>query len=90
MARQERAFKGGTRVRIEAPGYSFHGSKGTVAQDTSAEGVCFVLRDGRPCGPDRPRMTELSTAEVARLRDQTPNPEHGEDFSDFWWVRRDA
>lgn len=82
--RRERSFRAGTRVRLDAPGHSFHGKLGTVAQDVRAESACFVLRDGY--GRVRRGIATLATCEVARLRDQTPNPEHAGTFKDFWWI----
>jgi hypothetical protein len=83
--RAERSFRGGTRVRIDAPGYSFHGETGTVAQDmTGPERVCFVLRDRG--GRERRHICTLGSEELARIRDQRPNPQHAGDFSDGWWI----
>jgi len=85
QVRKERAYRAGVRVRIDAPGYSFHRCCGTVAQDARADQCVFVLRDGY--GRERDGICTLVTSEVARLRDRAPNPAHAGDFTDFWWIK---
>jgi hypothetical protein len=64
MARTERRWKAGTRVRIVAPGYPFHGQIGTVRRDVDdPAGLLVVMRDDG-------KQSELATNEAARLRDQ--------------------
>lgn len=72
--RKERALKAGTRVRIDAPGYSFHGDIGTTKFGSAPQGVVYVMRDKQVILMGVP--TAVCSDQVARLRNQTPNPAH--------------
>jgi hypothetical protein len=65
QARKERRWKAGTRVRIVAPGYPFHGNLGTVEFDVHDPGAAVFVRN------DNGKRAALATSEAARLRDQT-------------------
>lgn len=91
--RRERAYRAGTRVQLDPPmrfdaGLKDWNLRGTVAMDTPADGVLFIMVDGLVYG--RGALFACVTSEVARLRDQTANPDHippGDDWSDYWWLR---
>jgi hypothetical protein len=71
-ARLERRYRKGTRVRIDMPGFRFHGHKGTVEFGmATAESPCIIQLDslkGTVSG-----RTVTASNEVARLRDQSPH-----------------
>ena len=86
MGRVAQALSGGTRVRIDAPGWSVHRAVGTVACDMATAGhPCFVLRDG--FGRHRDGVCTVGPDEVVRLREQAPNPAHAGPFDHFWWLK---
>lgn len=92
MTRPERPFAAGDRVRFDAPGWSFHGDLGSVAMDTAAESVLYVLRDRYAV--EHPKCAVFcATSEVEMLEDQTPNldhfPEADEASNRFWWMIRE-
>lgn len=73
MKRQERRYRTGTRVRIDVPGFRFHGHKGTVEFGMATAGSPCIIRLDSLVGTVPGRVVTASD-EVARLRDQGAGP----------------